>query len=166
MRRTAINILPLLLSFQVFSQLDTLEMHYYHSEYKYVTHIDLSRGHPIEKYVYTEGPNKGQEIDSITATKINVFERNPDIRDCSPCWLRTFDQNGLNYEGEFYLDCCVGIFVRYHPNGLVSERGQYFSLEEINKNQDVECLPKGIWKYYDEQGNLILEINSTTHTKE
>ncbi|MFT6280140.1 MAG: hypothetical protein ACJA0U_000257 [Salibacteraceae bacterium] len=149
----------MLLTFQAIGQLDTLEMHYYSSEYKFRRHVDLRMDDPIQRYIYTEGPNKGQEIDTATIAKIQIYMSNPDIRECSPCWKKTFDQNGLNYEGEYITDCCVGLFINYHSNGSVSESGQYFSLEDIIENEDNACRPTGIWFYYDEQGNLIREVN-------
>lgn len=47
----------------------------------------------------------------------------------------------------------VGDYKEWYPNGKLAVRGQY----EDNNNQKEANIKTGIWKYYDENGNLLKE---------
>ena len=60
------------------------------------------------------------------------------------------------YEGEFYTDCCVGKYLRYHSNGQIAEQGQFVPLVNGELTEHA-CKKTGHWKYFDENGLLIKE---------
>lgn len=149
-------LLYVLVSSSSYAQLDTLEQYFYASEHLYSMDITFKSGKQKTKYIYSEGPNNGKELSKKIVSKIEKAQTNPDIGSCTPCWLKTYNQNGIAYEGLFYTDCCVGEYVSYHSNGEVSEKGQFVPMEngELTENP---CTRTGHWQFFDENGNLIKE---------
>lgn len=141
-----------------FSQVDTMEMYFYSSEHRYINNISLESGKQKNTYIYTEGPDKGKELSNSSVIEIERARNNPDLLLCTPCWLKTSNQHGISYEGLFYTDCCVGAYTGYHSNGKISEKGQYS--EMLNGElPEYLCMRRGLWRFFDETGNLIGEEN-------
>ena len=145
-----------------YSQVDTLEFYYYYSDYQYTINIckDPKKGTFVKEYIYSEGPKKGEKVEKSKVKLIEKSTHNPDVDKCSPCWQKVSNQNGIYYEGLFYTDCCVGQYIEYHPNGVISIKGQYPNMI-VNELPDDACRKTGEWYTYDEKGELL-----TTETYE
>lgn len=81
-----------------------------------------------------------------------------DPEKCTPCYLKAYRNNKLIYEGDFYLDCGVGTYKEFYLNGNIKVIGNYRRNEtqEWNRATSNEwcAIKEGVWKYYDEKGNL------------
>ncbi len=98
----------------------------------------------------------GREIDE---KEYNFYKKNYDnILVCKPCYLKVYDEfDNLLREAVQYMDCFVGLYIDYYPNGNIKTVGQY--KENLSANWDkaskVCNIKDGIWLYYDINGNLI-----------
>ena len=106
------------------------------------------------KYTYYRDGKK------ITKSKFNELKDEiVDLSNCVPCYLISYKDGELLYEGEFYTDCGVGIYLDYYRNGNVKTKGHY--KRNIIQNWDNDkvnewcSIKDGLWEYFDKQGGLI-----------
>ncbi len=124
--------------------MDTLETHYH----------NLSWQSTNGKFTYYQNGKKisKRKYDDLSSTTI-------DLNDCKPCYLITYDGNKLIYEGDFYSDCGVGLYIDYYPNGNVKTKGQYKKNTknnwDENKVSEWCSIKNGLWLYYNTTGNLL-----------
>ena len=111
-------ILSMLISFvsaEAFSQLDTVVYDAYSVGQKTVNN----------KPVY--------DVNGKTVTKAQwdqALKHDNDawkaLGNCKPCWLKDIDTKTLFVtEGEFYMDCCIGVYIEKYPSGKTKVSGQY-----------------------------------------
>ncbi len=125
-------------------KVDTLVTHYH----------SLTWQSSNRKVTYYEN---GKEISKSKYDALNKETIDPN--DCTPCYLVAYQDKILIYEGDFYTDCGVGLYIDYYPNGNVKSKGEY--KRNIDQNWNIDkvnewCAVKnGLWEYFDESGNLI-----------
>lgn len=92
----------------------------------------------------------------VTRAEYEKHKNEPSVATCKPCYLRQMNNKGnLMYEGDFYTDCCIGIYIKRFANGKIKVKGQYripaTKIPDFNKG---DCRPDGEWKYYKENGDI------------
>jgi len=95
----------------------------------------------------------------VTAEEYKDYLENPfPASKCKPCYLINQVKGITVYEGEFYQDCGIGVYIRRYPNGKIKEKGQYFVPQDKNYEglgKAHKCSIKtGEWFYYKENGEL------------
>ena len=125
-------------------KVDTLETHFYNLTWQ-------SSGGKLTYY------KNGKKISKSHYEALN--KKTIDPNKCKPCYLIAYQDNTLIYEGDFYTDCGVGLYIEYHPNGIVKSKGDYKRNSEQNwdtdKVDDWCAIKNGKWEYYDEKGIQI-----------
>jgi antitoxin component YwqK of YwqJK toxin-antitoxin module len=105
-----------------------------------------------------EGKKFQYYVDGKLSTKAVDLEAINSFGKCTPCWLKVIDKNGkLNYEGNFWTDCCIGSYIEWYDNGQIKVRGQYNAPakgEEPDFNKGF-CKREGLWTYYKRNGGVI-----------
>jgi antitoxin component YwqK of YwqJK toxin-antitoxin module len=124
--------------------IDTIEIHHYNLRWR------TTNG----KTTYYKDDKK------ISKRKYNALaETTSKLKDCVPCYIIAYTNNKLAYEGDFYTDCGVGLFIEYYSNGIIKTKGEY----KRNPNKDWEmesisewcAIKNGTWENFDNKGNLI-----------
>jgi antitoxin component YwqK of YwqJK toxin-antitoxin module len=104
--------------------------------------------------VYKAG---GKKVDKLTYDKYHDSHKS--MMKCKPCILETFDGNNtLSSRAVKYLDCPVGYWINYYPDGKIKTIGHYRENES-----DVwdplwnagYCMKHGTWTEYDKNGKVI-----------
>jgi hypothetical protein len=108
--------------------------------------------------------------DNITTYKINgkevdkaTYEKYHDtwgtIETCKPCIVLAYDYNDkLLHKGIQYMDCPVGYWIEYFPNGKVKLIGHFKENEAGNWENAYErgfCREDGVWTYFNETGKQL-----------
>jgi antitoxin component YwqK of YwqJK toxin-antitoxin module len=78
-----------------------------------------------------------------------------DIDNCTPCWLRYFNKDGLLLqEGLSYMDCALGKRIEYYLSGNIKVI-RFFKTNETGNWTDFPCsVPHGNWIFYNEDGTI------------
>jgi antitoxin component YwqK of YwqJK toxin-antitoxin module len=103
-----------------------------------------------------EGKKCQYYVDGKLSTKEKYLKVTNDtsksVERCKPCWLRVNDKDGkLNYEGNYWTDCCIGAYIQYYNTGQIKTKGQY---KTPGKGQNPTCKQEGLWLYYKGNGNI------------
>jgi antitoxin component YwqK of YwqJK toxin-antitoxin module len=81
---------------------------------------------------------------------------------CRPCYLINKVKNITTYDGEFYQDCGIGIYIERYKNGKIKTKGQHKKPIDNNYKEyglAGKCSTKdGEWFYYKENGELDKKI--------
>ncbi len=83
----------------------------------------------------------------------------PNIGTCKPCYLIQLDKKkNQMFEGDFYTDCCIGVYILRYSNGKIKVKGQYNVPTKDLLEKDIfklgYCRPDGEWTYYKENGDI------------
>jgi antitoxin component YwqK of YwqJK toxin-antitoxin module len=136
------------------AQLDTMK-----SIYK---NLPVMQFYSISTETITENGNVvykagGKAVDKATYDKYNDSHRS--MMKCKPCILETYDGNNiLASRAVKYLDCPVGYWINYYPDGKIRTIGHY----RQNESDVWEplwdagyCMKHGLWTDYDQNGKVI-----------
>ncbi|MGZ3951180.1 MAG: toxin-antitoxin system YwqK family antitoxin [Flavisolibacter sp.] len=131
--------------YTIYSRLDTVE----------TTNVGLrsETGPKYARYYVNE-----KLVDKRTYDNFQYLFDN--ISKCKPCFLKVYDADErLVRTAEQYIDCPIGSWTEFYPNGKVKLEGQFKRNGKAKwEEQDYRLLcaiKDGKWKYYDEIGNLI-----------
>ena len=98
-------------------------------------------------------------VDKKPATKTqyeNAQTQSHNIGNCKPCWLKYIDTSEeLVYEGDFYTDCCIGIYIERYSDGKLKVKGQFKKpITLIPNYSSGDCRKHGNWIYYKSNGEI------------
>jgi hypothetical protein len=77
---------------------------------------------------------------------------------CMPCYLINKIKGKTTYEGEFYTDCGLGVYIERYSNGKIKVKGQHRTPLDNNYTKLFDrgyCSVRiGEWFYYKKNGEL------------
>jgi antitoxin component YwqK of YwqJK toxin-antitoxin module len=85
-----------------------------------------------------------------------------EISKCKPCYLIKKVKGKVTYEGEFYQDCGIGVYIERYPSGKIKLKGQFEGFGNGNIYEYAnsgKCDTKtGEWFYYKENGEIEKKV--------
>ncbi|MBK8367996.1 MAG: hypothetical protein IPL10_11385 [Bacteroidetes bacterium] len=77
---------------------------------------------------------------------------------CTPCYLINKVKGKITYEGDFYTDCGIGVYIERYNNGKIKVKGYHKTPLDQNYTKLFDrgyCSVRiGEWFYYKENGEL------------
>ena len=149
-KNTQVLLVTLFMVVQAFSQVDTVICH------AYKTHTaGMYAARKGYKYLVDDKPaTKAQYDEAVAAVQANAeIEK---TMNCTPCYLKYIDLSGqLVHEGDFYTDCCIGIYIQRYSNGKLRIKGHYKTPKTKTPDYNSgDCRKDGEWIYYTPNGAI------------
>jgi len=137
-----------------FAQSDTIKSIYKDLAVKKFYSVNTSTESVNGAVVYKAA---GKAVDKTIYDKYQSTRKN--IETCKPCILETPNENDVLQNRVIkYLDCPVGYWINYYPDGKIRTIGHYRENDSDTWDPLWDagyCIKHGTWTEYDEKGKVI-----------